>query len=112
MGRLVGSNRPGLVVKKLDGWTSLYSAAMQLPPSLMRAIARDAGVHLWLDSDDAVYADSQFVGIHAATDGEKRLNLPRACQVLDAVSGKPVTANGKAVTLPMKRAETALLSLQ
>jgi len=111
-GRLVDGNRPGLVVKKMDGWTSIYSGAMQLPPALMRAIARSGGVHIWIETDDALYTDGQFAGVHAATDGEKRLNLPTACKVGDAISGRPVAVNGQTVTLNMKRAETILLRLE
>lgn len=41
VGKLVGSGRAGLVVKPMDGWTSIYSAAMTLrPPALMRNLAR------------------------------------------------------------------------
>lgn len=111
LGRLVGSSRPGLVAKKMDGWTSIYSAAMTLPPSLMRRIARDAGVHIWLETDDALYTDGQFLGVHAATDGAKRILLPSRCKATNAITGKDVPVENRTVTLPMKRAETVLLSL-
>ena len=74
----------------MDGWTSIYSAAMPLPPSLMRNIARDAGVHIWLETDDALYTDGQFVGVHAATDGPKRIVLPSRCTAVNAMTGKDV----------------------
>ncbi|MCX6898368.1 MAG: beta-galactosidase [Verrucomicrobia bacterium] len=111
LGRLVGGTRPGLVTKKMGGWTSVYSAAMTLPPSLMCRIARDAGVHIWLETDDALYTDGQFVGVHAATDGAKRILLPSRCSVVNAMTSKPVPVDDRIVTLPMKRAETILLSL-
>ncbi|MCL4195160.1 MAG: beta-galactosidase, partial [Thermoguttaceae bacterium] len=72
--RLTESRRPGLVVKNAAGWTSIYSSAMPLAPGLMRNIARSAGVHVWLESDDALYTDGQFAGIHAAADGVKTLH--------------------------------------
>jgi hypothetical protein len=108
-GRLAGSTRAGLVVKKMNGWTSIYSAAMQLPAALMRNIARSAGVHIWMETDDALYADNQFVGVHAATGGTKLLCLPGVRSVFDAVSGKPLPLEGRTVRLPMRQAETVLL---
>ena len=111
LGRLVGSSRPGLVTKKMDGWTSIYSAAMTLPPSLMRRLAREAGVHIWLETDDALYTDGQFFGLHAATDGPKRILLPSRCTASNAMTGKDVLVNDLAVTVNMKRAETMLLSV-
>lgn len=110
--RLVGTERPGLVIKKMDGWTSIYSAAMPLPPGLMRNLARSAGVHIWLESDDALYTDGQFAGIHAAVDGEKTLRLPSRFQVTDAVTGRSVPGDAETVRLPVKRAETVLLRLE
>jgi hypothetical protein len=110
-GRLLGSGRPGLVVKPMDGWTSIYSAAMHLPPALIRNIVRAAGVHVWIETDDAIYADNQFVGLHAATDGTKRIHLPAGYQALDAVTGKPLASNAATVAWSMKKAETILLRL-
>jgi hypothetical protein len=111
LGRLVGSARPGLVTKKMDGWTSIYSAAMTLPPSLMRRIAREAGVHIWLETDDALYTDGQFLGLHAATDGPKRILLPSRCTASNAMTGKDMPVDDRTVAVTMKRAETLLMSL-
>jgi len=111
-GKLVESNRAGLVVKKVGAVTSIYSAAIQLPPVVIRAIARAAGVHIWLESDDALYADNRFIGIHAASDGEKRIRLPQDRKVFDALSGASVPTDGQTISLKMKRAETSLLRLE
>ena len=112
VGRLVGSQRAGLVVKPMGGWTSVYSAAITLPPALVRRIARQAGVHVWLETDDALYTDGRFLGIHAAADGTKCVRLPFDCQVVDAMNGKRLTVQGQTASLAMKKAETALLELK
>ncbi|MCL4193542.1 MAG: hypothetical protein KJZ87_17530, partial [Thermoguttaceae bacterium] len=109
---LTESRRPGLVVKKAAGWTSIYSSAMPLAPGLMRNIARSAGVHVWLESDDALYTDGQFAGIHAAAGGAKTLHLPGDYDVFEAVSGKRLATCVREVSVPMKRAETVVLRLE
>jgi len=111
-GRLIDDARPGLAVKRLDGWTSVYCAAMQLPPGLLRNLARMAGAHVWLETDDALYTDSQIVGLHAATEGLKTLRLPGRFRVSNAVTGEPVPSDGRTVAVPLKRAQTVLLRLQ
>ncbi len=111
-GRLVESRRPGLVVKKAAGWTSIYSSAMPLAPGLMRNIARSAGVHVWLETDDALYTDGQYAGVHAAADGVKTLHLPGKFNVSDVLSGKRLATDARVVSIPMKRAETVLLRLE
>jgi hypothetical protein len=111
-GRLVDNARPGLAVKQVDGWTSVYSSALQLPPGLLRNVARAAGVHVWLDTEDALYTDGQIVGLHAATEGRKTLRLPGQFRVFDAITGEAVASDGHAVVVPLKRAQTTLLRLE
>lgn len=112
VGRLVETGQAGLVVKPIEGWTSVYSAALQLPPALIRNLAHAAGVHIWLDTDDAVYTDGQYAAVHAASDGPKVLHLPVPCRAFDAVTGERLDGDGSTVTLPMKRAQTVLLHLE
>jgi hypothetical protein len=112
VGRLQGSNRAGLVVKRRDGWTGVYSAAMTLPPGLLRNLAREAGVHLWSETDEALYTDGRFLSLHASADGDKVLYLPRPCRVTDAITGQRVPTVGQRVRFHLKRAETRLLGLQ
>ena len=111
-GRLVDSQRAGLVVKRLSGWTSVYSAAMPLPSGVVRNLARQAGVHVWMESDDALYADGQYAGVHAARDGVKSLQLPWPCRVQDVVTGKTIPTVDRTVSFPMQRAQTVLLRLE
>jgi len=85
---------------------------MQLPPGLLRNLARMAGAHVWLETDDALYTDSQIVGLHAATAGLKTLRLPGRFRVSNAVTGEPVPSDGRTVAVPLKRAQTVLLRLQ
>jgi hypothetical protein len=85
---------------------------MTLPPTLVRQIARQAGVHIWLETDDALYTDGQFLGIHAASDSTKQVKLPSVCTVVDAMSGKPLPVKGRTVSLDMKKAETVLWQLR
>lgn len=112
VGRLVESRRPGLAVKPSAGWTSVYSSAMPLAQGLIRNIARSAGVHVWLDTDDALYTDGQWAGLHAATDGVKTLRLPGTYRVTDARTGKLLADHAEQVDVPMKKTETVLLRLE
>lgn len=111
-GRLVEGSQPGLVVKRLDGWTSVYSGAMQLSSGLMRNLARIAGAHVWMDTDDALYTDGQIVGVHAASGGLKTLRLPGRFRVFNAVTGEPVASDGRTAAIPLQRAQTVLLRLE
>jgi len=81
LGRLAGIDRPGLLVKTMPGWTSVYSSAPILPASLLRNIARAAGCHIYSDVGDVVYANRNFVALYAPGGGSRTLRLPRAARV-------------------------------
>lgn len=107
-GRLA-NGKPGLVSKRGDGWTCYYSVAFDLPPTVVRNLAREAGVHIWVDSDDAVYTDGRYLGLHASRDGIKTIRLPRPARARELISGKPSEVKGGDLTLEMRRGETVLL---
>jgi len=103
LGRLVldGEVQPGmagLCVRALagegGGWNSVYCAVPLLTPELMRSLARFAGVHVYRDSNDILYADRQFVAVHTgATPATDELRLPAVSDVYD-VFGRRVVATG------------------
>lgn len=44
---------------------------------------RSAGCHIYMDSDDVLYAGKNFICIHASTDGEKKIKLPKSCSLYE-----------------------------
>jgi len=109
LGRLRGSGEVGLARKVLDGWTSIYCAAPLLTPALLRQLARAAGVHVYLDTGDALSVDNRFLCLHAAADGDKVLHLPAPATVREAMIGTILSEGTALVTLTMRRGETRLL---
>ena len=105
------SGKPVVAIKQMEGWTSVYSSAFELPATLMRNIARQAGVHIWVDSDDALYADGGYVGLHAATAGEKTILLPIDCTAVDVITGRVVPVKERKAHLQMEFGDTVLLRL-
>ncbi len=76
----------------------------------LRAFYRECGVFDWCPTDDAVYVCENYIGIHAATGGEKTLRLPRRRKVT------PVAPQGEAfecdeITLHLEQFETRLFRL-
>jgi hypothetical protein len=104
LGRLRGVDAPGLAVKTMDGWTSVFIAAPFPPWKLVSNLVRFAGGHLYSDRQDLVYANRRFVFLQANRDGRRSLALPRAARIADAFSGETVSENGRAV-LDMRHGE-------
>lgn len=76
--------KPGLVVKEYGDWRSVYSAVPQLPPRILRNIARYAGCHIYNDDNDVIFANSHFLAIHTDKGGRKQIRLRRTSDVSDA----------------------------
>ena len=111
LGTLTYNGKPGLVRRKADGWTSIYYATVGMPPALLRDIARTAGAHVYLDTDDALDTDGQFACLHAKTAGEKTLHLPQPAKVVDVMTRKVMAPRAATVTLKMAAGETVLLEM-
>jgi len=112
LGKLAGIDKPGLVVKKQPGWTSVYSSAPILPAALLRNVARAAGCHIYSDAGDVVYANRNFLGIYAPGGGSRTVRLPRKSRVVDLLENR-VLADG-VTEFPLKLAanSTMLLKLE
>ncbi|MBT4496099.1 MAG: hypothetical protein HOC74_00160 [Gemmatimonadetes bacterium] len=88
-----GSSLPGMCVKEMDGWTSLYIGAPNVPSNVLRAILQFAGGHIFSHSDDVLHAGRDFVSLHTVKGEEKTIHLPRKTDVVDVMADRTV-ANG------------------
>jgi hypothetical protein len=98
-----GRCKPGFGVKTFPDWTSIYSAVPDLPAPVLRAIARFAGVHLYSEAGDVLFAGPQLLGVHTVAGGPRTFNLPRSVEVVhDLFARRDIThdAAGFTVTLP------------
>jgi hypothetical protein len=112
LGKLAGVDKPGLVVKRQPGWTSVYSSAPILPAALIRNIARAAGCHIYSDAGDVVVANRNFLGIYAPGGGSRTVRLPRKSRVIDLLENR-ILADG-VTEFPLKLAanQSILLKLE
>jgi len=100
---------PGLLIKDLDGWRSVWSAAPGLPSSLLQHFARLAGVHLYIERGDPIYAGNGWLGIHACLDGNLEIRLPQeAAEVTEQRTGKVIARDASRFTVAVRRGETHL----
>lgn len=67
---------PALAARNYPDWTSLYSGSPVLNPEFLRAAARRAGCHVYLESNDWALIDDRFVVLFAEKAGVRTLKLP------------------------------------
>ncbi|MCL5996099.1 MAG: beta-galactosidase [Chloroflexi bacterium] len=85
-----GRCEPGFVIRQNSEWASVYSAAPNIPPGVLRELARHAGVHIFNESEDVMYADRAYVALHTVRAGEKTIRLPHRADVWEVYSNRQV----------------------
>jgi hypothetical protein len=104
-----GNCKPGFAVKTFPEWTSVYSAAPNLPASVLRGIARFAGVHIYSDAGDVLYASRELLGVHTAGGGKRTFSLPRRVEaVYDLFENRTLAENEAELEVTLAPASTSL----
>ena len=97
-----GRNVPGMGVKTFPDWTSVYFAVPGMPAPVLRGLARFAGVHLYSDAGDVLYASRELLGVHTVAGGRRTFRLPQRVEVVhDLFAGKTIARNTAAFTVTL-----------
>ena len=93
LGRLRDGGEPAFALRRHKNWNSLYLSMLNFQPALFRNIARFAGAHVWMESDDVVYANQSMICLHTLSKGNKTIRLPAPAKVTDLWTGKQTAAS-------------------
>lgn len=88
LGHLQGHGLPGLVAKRVGGLDAYYSAAPTVPAAILRGMAARAGVHVYNDRNDVLYANKSFLSLYAVNAGVRHIRLPKRTDVYDVYAEK------------------------
>jgi hypothetical protein len=95
----------GFAAKHGPDWTSLYAGVVAWTSELMRGLAKYAGAHLYLDTDDTFYANDRLLVLHTnwRPGNTRTLSLPKRTNVYDLLNGgKLVAKAAREFTVPVK----------
>jgi hypothetical protein len=84
--------RPAIAVKPHGGWTAVFSAVPMLPAKFLRRLARMAGAHLYIETEDVVWAAREMLAVSVYEPGTRTIRLPRPAAVEDLYSGEQIAA--------------------
>lgn len=111
LGILDGQGVPGLVLKKVDGVDAYYSAAPTLPSVVLRGLAARAGVHVYNNHDDVIYANKKFLSIHTLAAGVRNIRLPSQTDVYDVYRDALVAKDAVEFSVDLPAKHTSLYFL-
>jgi hypothetical protein len=57
---------------------------------VLREVARYAGVHIYCDAEDVLYADRNYLMLHTVRAEQKRVHLPHPADVWEVYSQRQV----------------------
>ena len=107
------SGRPGFATKKHKNWTSVYSAAPCLPTEVLRVLLKRAGVHVYTDGGDVIYANKSMLACVASSSGSKILRLPHVAILRDVFDGSVLIQDANnSISITMKRHETRIFWME
>lgn len=106
---IVASEHPDEPVVRVGNVTFVPSGV--LPAAELKELVREAGGHVYLDTEDVLMVGGGYVALHAASTGEKRLALPHPSRITDLRTGDVLLAEGTEVTIPMQHGQTLLLQV-
>lgn len=84
---------------------------VRFDPPMLRSLLRAAGVHIYVDTDDVVYAGHGWLAIHTVDGGPRRAALPFRADVTDAFRGVTLARGVTQVDLDLPPRSTLLLRL-
>ena len=103
-----GNSLPGMCIKEMEEWTSLYIGAPNVPSNVLRAILGFAGGHIFSESDDVLHANRDFVSLHTVKGENKQIRLPRKADIWDLMADRPVASDTDAFSDFVGAGETKL----
>jgi hypothetical protein len=106
LGYYAGTKIPAVACTRRPEWSSVFVGTTSISTGVLRAIARAAGAHVWLEGDDVLIAGADVVAIHATTNGRKELLIPAGLAASDPWDTAPPARGRLAMT--MARGDTRL----
>ena len=112
--------RAAVAIRRDRDGARIFVGVPGLTSELLRAAAREAGVHLFTETDCNVYARDSFLVLHASQDGPILIALPAkpgqagretSWRIRDALTGEQV-GQGPKLRLTLKRGDTRILQYE
>ncbi len=99
--------------KRNPGWTSVFSAIPGMTADQLRALYREAGVHVYSDCGDVLSANESWLMLHTRSAGSKRVVLPESYRKITEITAEKVIAeNTGTFSIDLPSLSTAVFLLE
>lgn len=111
LGRYCLDGRIAYAMKEVDGFISAYCTTQVIRSELIASMAEFAGCHVFSHSDDVLFANENFVAVHASYTGSRRIYLKKSCNPYEVYEKRYYGNNVSYIDVDMYFGETKMWSL-
>ncbi len=112
LGNYFGTQIPAMAAKRYKDHTEIFiGQGGNLTPRLARNIAREAGAHCWIYSNDPAASAGNLLVVSAASTGEKVIYLPEHISRVKSLTKQDIQQDGAQVTCRLEYGDVLVLEL-
>ena len=112
LGKYSFNDKCALAMKKNnDGVTDVYCATRILHAELITSLAEYMGCHIFNNKEDCIYANNNFVTVHAYYTGKHIIKLREKCNPFEVYEKKYYGKNVDTLEIEMKKGDTLMFSI-
>ncbi len=104
-------DRSAVVVKEVDGFTSVYCGSKYISAEFVREVARFAGCHIYEEDGHVLYVNKNFLTVHASHTGTITLKFPKACSPFELYEEKYYGENVTEISFDLLKGETKMFQI-
>lgn len=112
IGRYAEGGEVAIAAVTTNGVRSVYATPATLNREILAKIAREAGCHIYADDGDVLYANENYVVLHASRAGRKTIRLRRKCSPWEVYERKPYGTDTDVIEADMAFGETKMWQLK
>ena len=111
LGQYLINGKTALAMKPYRGFTSVYCAPQILRAELIASPAEYSGCHLFLHQDDCLYANENFVTVHAKDSGRRTIYFKKPCSPFEVYEKRFYGHNVTQIEIEMRLGETRMFCI-
>ena len=111
LGDFLSCGKPAVAMKENNGYTAIYYGAKYISADIVRELARFASCHIYEETGHVLFANKNFITIHASHSGNVNIKLPQKCTAYELYEETNYSENSDVLTFDIKKGETKMFRL-
>lgn len=111
LGKYCVDSKTAFAMRDDMGFVSVYCCTPALRSEIIASVAEYAGCHIYSTDQDILYANENFIAVHASTGGTKRIRFKKPCSPYEVYESRYYGRDVDFIEVEMYPGETKMWSL-